>query len=266
MIRIGSRESQYHWNDLLMWGEDSQHWITERVRFTSVAKTEVKPAIYTLTVTRGSSSSVENSTFIVGGQTFTAKASPSTDSGTTEYSLNATAEEIATIVADKGIANYTAVSSGANVVFTQTVAGTGSSITMGSGSDTNITGSIVTTQEYQEATSGVDYDIMVGEPVSLISIGSDGVKNVAPTTAVSGAETYSTFVGFIMEPHSIRNGAIADVAICCGRCRLNIDKMLKKDFAGNNYDWGVGASTLRGYAEAKGFKFGHDVSGIEYTK
>lgn len=266
MIRIGNRESQYHWNDLLMWGEDSQHWLTERVRFTSIAASEAKPAIYTLTITRENGSSTADKTFIVGGQTFTAKASPSTSAGTTEYALDATAAQIATIIAAKGLTNYTVTASGANVIFTQTTAGTGSAVTVGDGNDTNVTGTIVTTQEAQEAVTGVDYNIMAGEPVSLVSTGTDGVKNVTPTSAASGSETYSTFIGFIMEPLTVKNGAVADVAICSGRCRLNIDKMLKKDSAGNSYDWSVGSTTLRGYAEAKGFKFGRDVSGIEYTK
>lgn len=264
MIRIGHRESQYRWSDLLMWGEDSQNWLVERVKLQSVAAVTAKPAIYTVKLASSGDSSA-NGTTIVGGQTFTAKSEPSTSAGTTEYALTATAAQIAAIVQAKGLTNYTVTVSGDTLTYTQTTAGTGSAITFGSGTDSTVTGTVTNTQQYAAAVTAVDYNLMAGEPVALVSTDSKGVKTVTPITAATGSENYSSFVGFIMDPMIAKNGDTVEVAMCSGRCRLNIDKMLKYDVNENAYDWSIGSTTLRGYAEAKGFKFGQNVSGLEFT-
>ncbi|MDO4576385.1 MAG: hypothetical protein Q4D98_14350 [Planctomycetia bacterium] len=111
------------------------------------------PAIFTVTLAK-SGASTANNTLIVGGVTFTAKASPSVTPGTTEYALDATASEIAAIVAAKGLANYTVMASGDQLIYEQTTAGTGSAIAVGSGTDATVTGTVAETQAYAQATTG----------------------------------------------------------------------------------------------------------------
>ena len=110
------------------------------------------PAIYTVTLA-SSGNSTANGTTIVGGVTFTAKAEPSTASGTTEYALDATASEIAAIIAAKGLTNYTVTAAEGVLTYTQTTAGTGSAVTIGSGTDTTVTATVATTQAYAAAVS-----------------------------------------------------------------------------------------------------------------
>ena len=117
------------------------------------------PAITTVTITKSDDASTANNTFIVGGVTFTAKAEPSEAEGTTEYALDATAAEIAAIVAAKGLTNFTVTADGDKVAYKQTVAGTGDAPTVGSGTDTTVTGAAAATQSYKAAVVGNESSI-----------------------------------------------------------------------------------------------------------
>lgn len=113
------------------------------------------PAVTTVTIAKSGDSTADK-TFIVGGVTFTAAADPS---GDTEYALDATAAQIAAIVAAKGLTNFTVTSDGDKVIYTQTVAGTGSAPTVGSGDDTTITATAAETQAYKAAVVGNESSI-----------------------------------------------------------------------------------------------------------
>ena len=263
MIRIGHRESQYRWTDLLMHGEDSHNWLHERVQLRSTLQSDAKPAIYTVTISKNGDAK-DGDDLVIGGIAFTAKSEPDTATGTTEFSLAATAVQIAAVIQAKGLTDYTITDNkNGELTYTQKVAGVGSPITVGYEAGGAVTAGVELTQAHSIASE--DYETMAGEPVALVSVDADNVKTVTPISAASGEQNYSAFVGFIMEPVLVRDGEIVEVAMCAGRCRLNIDKMLKKDLKGNPYDWRVSSTSLRGYAEAKGFKFGNDVSGLEYT-
>ena len=114
------------------------------------------PAITTVTITKTSDASTADTTFIVGGVTFTAAADPS---GDTEYALDATAAQIAAIVAAKGLTNFTVTADGDKVAYKQTVAGTGSAPTVGSGTDTTVSGVAAETQAYKAAVVGNESSI-----------------------------------------------------------------------------------------------------------
>ena len=128
------------------------------VKSTKTKITQSDPGVKGVTVVSiaKSEDSTADKTLIIGGVTFTAKAAPSTASGTTEYALDATAAKIAEIVAAKGLTNFDVVADGANVVYTQAVAGTGSAPTVGSGNDTTITAEVDSEKsiEGEAATAG----------------------------------------------------------------------------------------------------------------
>lgn len=117
-----------------------------------VSQSAEKPAIYVVSLSKNGTSTADQ-TLIVGGVTFTAKASPATTSGTTEYALTATAAEIATIIAAKGLTNYTVTASEGVLTYTQTTPGTGSAVSLGSGTDATVDATLVTTQTYAAATT-----------------------------------------------------------------------------------------------------------------
>lgn len=114
--------------------------------------------VTTVTIEKEGASTADK-TLIIGGVTFTAKASPSTSEGSTEYATDATAEEIAVIVAAKGLDGFDVAADGAAVVYTQSVAGTGTAPTVGAGNDTTITATATQTAEGKAATEGDEGDV-----------------------------------------------------------------------------------------------------------
>ena len=112
------------------------------------------PAITTVTIAK-SGDSTADATLIIGGVTFTAATTPSADD---EYALDATAEQVAAIVAAKGLDGFNVVADGAKVIYTQSTAGTGTAPTA-SGTDSTITATPAETQAYKAAVDGNEEDI-----------------------------------------------------------------------------------------------------------
>lgn len=244
------------WSDIVMAQEHSDDFTFEAAKIAGPASLAARPAVYKVTIKKTGDAAADE-TIVIGGTTFTAKASPSTASGTTEFSTAATAAEVAAIVQAKGLTNYTVTVAEAVITYTQTTAGTGAAVTIGNGTCENITASVETKQAYTPANSADPrYEIEPGEPVYLVSTDSDGIKTVAPINNTTTANI-SAFCGFIRERHSIAKGETdTDVVLVTNGCRLDPNMLPAYDQFGNAISWNYASGSIREKAEGKGFRFG----------
>lgn len=249
------RTQKVIWADILQAQMHEGDFIYEAAKIAGPSSIAARPAVYKVTIAK-SGDCTANDTLVIGGVTFTAKAEPSTSSGTTEFALDATAAEIAEIVKNKGLSNYTLTFSGAVVTYTQTTAGTGDAVTIGTGTGTKATATVVKYQDYKPGNSeNPIYAIEPGEPLKLSSTDSDGVKTVAPID-VTVADDISAFIGFATERMTVNKGETATVAIATQGCKLCVDDLPEVDQFGNDISWAWADGSLRKAAEAKNFRFG----------
>ena len=219
------------WSDILMAQDRSAVFTYEKVKMTGPTTIPAKPAVYTVTIAK-SGNSTNDKTLIIGGVTFTAKTTPATagNSGAdVQYALNATATEIATLVKNKGLTNYTVTVSGNVLTYTQTTAGTGNAVTIGEGTDATITATVAPTQEYAATNStNPEYNIEPGEPLYLVSVGTDGVKTVAPINVTETLQI-SAFCGFSKASRrtkrSTKRSWLARVVSLMSTCSLTVTSL-----------------------------------------
>lgn len=246
------------WSDIVMGQRDSDDFTFEKAKIVGPNSIAAKSATYLVTLKRTGDAAADE-TVIIGGQTFTAKASPSTASGTAEFALDATVTDIAAIVQAKGLASFTITDNGDGTLeYKQTTAGTGSAVTIGAGTCTKVTASVKTLQEYAAAVSNDPvYNIEPGEPVYLVSTDKQGVKTVAPVNVTTSANI-TAFCGFVRNRHVIKKGETdAEVVIATNGCRLAVDFLPDVDQFGNTMKWDYTADSIRAKAESLGFKFGN---------
>jgi len=246
------------WSDILMAQDRSAVFTYEKVKMTGPTTIPAKPAVYTVTIAK-SGNSTNDKTLIIGGVTFTAKTTPATagNSGAdVQYALNATATEIATLVKNKGLTNYTVTVSGNVLTYTQTTAGTGNAVTIGEGTDATITATVAPTQEYAATNStNPEYNIEPGEPLYLVSVGMDGVKTVAPINVTETLQI-SAFCGFSKDRFSVKKDETVDEAVMARTgCELDVNLLPDSDQFGNAISYDYTSGSLREKAEAKGFIF-----------
>lgn len=244
------------WTDILQAQMHEGDFVYEEAKIEGPNSLAARPAVYKVTIAK-SGDCTANDTVVIGGVTFTAKASPSTSEGTAEFALDATAAEIAAIVKAKGLSNYTLTNDGAVVTYTQTVAGTGDAVTIGTGTGTKATATVVKYQDYKAGDSTTpSYSIEPGEPMKLVSTDTDGVKTVAPVD-VTVSDDITAFIGFATERLTVNKGETERLVIAVMGCKLCIDNLPEKDQFGNAIEYTYTDGSLREAAEAKNFKFGH---------
>lgn len=249
------RTQKVIWSDILMSQMHEGDFVYEAAKIAGPNSIAARPAVYKVTIAK-SGDCTANDTVVIGGVTFTAKAEPSTSEGTTEFALDATAAEIAAIVKAKGLSNYTLTNDGAVVTYTQTTAGTGDAVTIGTGTGTKATATVVKYQDYKAGNSTDPiYSIEPGEPMKLVSTGTDGVKTVAPVD-VTVSDDITAFIGFATERLTVNKGETIALTIATQGCKLCIDDLPEVDQFGNDISWAYADGSLRKAAEAKNFRFG----------
>lgn len=257
MTQGKDRMQRVVWTDILMAQKNPDDFTYEGVKIVGPQTRAAVPAKYRVTITKSGDATADE-TLIIGGVTFTAKASPSTDAGTTDFATNATAAEIAAIVQAKGLTNYTITDNeNGTLDYVQTTAGTGSAVTIGSGTSNKATATVTTVQAYiAENSANPQYEIEPGEPVYLVSTDSNGVKTVAPINHTESAQV-SAFCGFAIDRHIISKGETDDsVVIATGGVRLDRNMLPTADQFGNAISWDYADGSIRKVAEGKDFYFG----------
>lgn len=230
------------WSDIIMSQKDPAQWAYKPAHYTIDG---VKPAIYTATITKSGNSTADKK-IVLGGVEFTAKASP--DESGSQYALTATAAELATLIAAKGLSGFTVTASDNKVIYTQSVPGTGSKPASTGTDDTTATISVADTQEY--AAAGNTVRLIPGDILVLdTDHGTSGydAKGVPYVKAFNASSfTYGTdvVVGLCTDDRTIEATEKDTIPVCVKGVQIVISRMPTKDVYGNAIDYTYSSTSV----------------------